>query len=318
MTHPWRRGETGSEGSRQSPRTLVKTQDDWSPQQPAPWDAGWAPQACPSVPPLPNPSPRPRPLGAPRLPSQISHPWWTACPPSSTVRDWPRPRQRLLFESRRRHLPSPRPALRLPLGLLAPRQFLWKLGQPATSTSDLPAGAGLRGRRDCALETEAWASASSLSTQVPGKQGVDIVEVTRGKKRFKDSGCSCFCFLGQEGIPRYRDSNFHFNFWHQEVTNPPTRNARHAWMRLSDWVRAQVAAYQTFLVQKHPAEFIWFSPVPFSDQEIELHSNDRKSPAPPLRSSLTVEAAIEILGVAVVCRVSVRAPPFFHLYLSWY
>lgn len=39
--------------------------------------------------------------------------------------------------------PSPRPALRHRLGLLAPRQFLWKLGQPAT-TSDLPAGAGAR------------------------------------------------------------------------------------------------------------------------------------------------------------------------------
>lgn len=57
-------------------------------------------------------------------------------------------------------------------------------------------------------------------------------------------------------------------------------------MRLSDWARAQVAASQKFLVQKHP-EFTQFS-VPFSDQEIELHSNDRKSPAPPLRSSLTV------------------------------
>ena len=135
--------------------------------------------------PQPQP-PRPRPLSAPRLPSQISHPWWTAGPPSSAVRDWPRPRQRLLFESWRRHLPSPRPALRLRLGLLAPRQFLWKLGQPATSTSDLPARAGARGRRDCALETEAWASASSLSTQVPGRQGVDIVEATREKKRFKD------------------------------------------------------------------------------------------------------------------------------------
>ena len=72
------------------------------------------------------------------------------------------------------------------------------------------------------------------------------------------------------------------------MTNPPTRNARRTWMRLSDWIRAQAAASQKFLVQKHPAEFTWFSPVPFSVQEIELHSNDRKSPASPLRSSLTM------------------------------
>lgn len=86
-------------------------------------------------------------------------------------------------------------------------------------------------------------------------------------------------------------------------------------MRLSDWTRAQAAASQKFLVQKHPAEFTGVSPVPFSNQEIELHSNDRKSPASPLRSSLS-ETAIEISDVAVVCRVNVRAPPFFHLYLS--
>lgn len=64
-----------------------------------------------------------------------------------------------------------------------PDSFFGSLVSQPTSTSDLPAGAGARGRRDCALETEARASASSLSTQVPGKQGVDIVEVTRGKKK---------------------------------------------------------------------------------------------------------------------------------------
>lgn len=55
--------------------------------------------------PQPQP-PRPRPLSAPRLPSQISLTMMNRLSRfSSTVRDRPRPRQRLLFESRRRHLP---------------------------------------------------------------------------------------------------------------------------------------------------------------------------------------------------------------------
>lgn len=46
-------------------------------------------------------------------------------------------------------------------------------------------------------------------------------------------------------------------------------------MRL-DWLGAGAGCgVQKFLVQKHLREFTWFSPVPFSDQEIELHSNDR-------------------------------------------
>ena len=149
----------------------------------------WAFQAGPSPPP-PDPSPRPRPLSAPRLPSQIPHPWWTACPPSSTGGDWARPRQRLLIEPRRRHLPSPRPALRLRLGLglWFPGGFLGSLVSQQLPRRTSRRGRE-RGRRDCAPGTPAWASAPSLSTHVPGAQGVDTAEAARKKKKkkFKDA-----------------------------------------------------------------------------------------------------------------------------------
>lgn len=119
----------------------------------------WAFQAGPSPPP-PDPSPRPRPLSAPRLPSQIPSPMMNCL---SSLVDRRRLGPASAATPNRASAPPPplawacAPAPARPRALV-PSGFPWKPSQPATSTSDLPAGAGARPprrRRDCAPGTAA-------------------------------------------------------------------------------------------------------------------------------------------------------------------
>lgn len=74
-----------------------------------------------------------------------------------------------------------------------------------------------------------------------------------------------------------------------------------------DWSQASGAAWQKLQVLKRPAGAKHLSLGAFSHTEIGLSNNNRKSPALPMRSSLTPEVANEYFGVAVVRRVNVRA-----------
>lgn len=139
VTQPWRRGETGSEGSRQSPRTLVKSQGDRSPQQPAPWDAGWASQACPLF--LLSPTPAPR-SGLSVRPGSLLRSLTHDEPPvrsSSTVSTGPDLGSDS-YSSLGAATSSPRPALRHRLGL-----WLQTVSLEAGSASNFHVGPPGRG-----------------------------------------------------------------------------------------------------------------------------------------------------------------------------
>ena len=58
-----------------------------------------------------------------------------------------------------------------------------------------------------------------------------------------------------------------------------------------DWTQASGAAWQKLQVLKRPAGAKHLSLGALSHTEIGLRNNNRKSPAPPVQSSLTLEVA---------------------------
>lgn len=97
------------------------------------------------------------------------------------------------------------------------------------------------------------------------------------------------------------------------MVNPPTGNARRASMRQPDGKRAPLAASQKWLVLKRPAGvdpiFHWLLPPTRKEGYLIIIG---RAPRHQCGAAWT-EAAKEIFGVAVACRVSVSVPPSFLL-----
>lgn len=95
--------------------------------------------------------------------------------------------------------PAPAPAR---LRALVPRGFPWKPGQPATSTSDLPAGAGARQPRLRAGNGGLSVRAVTFDAS-PRRAGCRYCGSRKeNKKNLRTPSLPCFCFLRQERLPK--------------------------------------------------------------------------------------------------------------------
>ena len=138
--HRWDEGETSRGGhSRQGPPTQPQRYGERSLQRPSP---------------PPDPSLGRSHLKRARAPVSELSPMVNHRSARVGLRDRPRPRQRLLLQSRCRHLRSPRPPA------LARRQFPRKPGPPVTSTSATRSG------RERAATATAHRSCGGLGVRV--------------------------------------------------------------------------------------------------------------------------------------------------------